>query len=402
MTKCLWGIVVLLGILMGTEVLGIGITPGGMEIGYAPGNVVTYPYTITGVDGKVKITASGDLGVNVSVSESEYYADGTPHTITVSFVVPELPPGKHRMLVTASQAPDKKYGQSQITALAAVAAWIDAFVPYPDIYAEISKFEHDLKVKLGEVAYFKVVLRNLGSKPIPLATGTVEITDNNGIKIITVPLTNALDIPLEGAKEMYAEWDIKDVSPGTYNAKGLVVYGDKTDETDINYILVGEVQLDIINLTPQKGPVDKIFPVSIFVNSVWNEEISYYVDLLIKEPDTETVLKKVTSPTLKILPWQTAATELFINPSGLSEKSYDAEVILYYEGKESKKTYEMNLTREETAEGSALVLKKEGSTFLTSPLVWVALIVLLAIGVIVFWYFKRGNEEKKDRGSEQF
>ena len=403
LTRC--GFVLFISLLFSIfllpEVLAISIAPGGVEIPYAPGKSQTQDFVVGGAVGRVLITVEGSLNESITISEPEFNLNGGSHTITTTFTFPdELPPGEHTIYIKAKETSGKVYGRkSMISALAAVRSWIKTYVPYPDEFAEISlKFEN--QIQLGEIAYFEVNLRNRGSKIIRSAKGELTIKDYTNNEIVTtVPLTQVTNIPPDGSKQLYAEWNTAGVKPGEYLLQAHVDYADnKSVKTKgIESIIVGEIKLEILELTPLEMPVEQVTPLNLLIGSVWNKEMSAYAELQLKNGQDE-VVKTTKTPTFTIARWRKENIELFLDAFGITPGNYKGEVTLYYSGKETKREFDFNLTEavEKAVTEKVEIQKADSGFFSTTVIIIIIIVVALGAGALAYLYGRKGKGERKE------
>ncbi len=383
----------------------IRLTPAKYEIGYAPNSTDAKTFYVdfkdTGQAGKMRIDTYGGLASSVNLSEQEFtLAPNEVRLITVAYTQADaLPPGTHSLYVRATEVIDRKYGQDQATvgAVAAVTGRIVTHIPYPHKYLEITTFELPIKAAVGSTVFFKTTVINRGSETVDKVIGNVVITDTQGKQITTVPLTEASGISPGSEAPLFAEWNTQGATPGQYHLKPVLKYdGDVELAYQEHYLLIGDKDVDIVALSPQKIPAGKITKGTATVKSIWNDKISFYVELSMKDA-AGNVLSKTTSQNAAVDSWQSKEVELFLDATNIKEGTYTAEIVAFFEGLQKKKSFALEVQGEQAGGAESVTeLQEEPKSekpfsLGILPIVFIALLVLVI--VFIGYRIARRNEE---------
>ncbi|MBU0456913.1 MAG: hypothetical protein ABH824_03010 [Nanoarchaeota archaeon] len=381
-------------LLIISSITAIGIAPAVIKVDYSPGITNTFTFFIVQINGNVKLEAYGDLASEITLSKDILITEGSTNEVEITYTIGNLTPGKHSLYLKATEIPKEEYGKkSTISALGAIVGRIETYVPYPDKYAAIS-LEYEPKVKLGDKAYFTVTLENQGSITIDKASGQVKIMDLKENELVSVPLTEVFGISKQNKNKLYAEWNTEGTTPGKYKIKAIVDYdGNITGISGFN-IWIGDINLEVLNMTPIEFPKNQISSVNLLVKNVWNEGILFYADLLIKDVDGK-ILKKTTSQTLSISQWRTENVNIFVDTNGLELGDYDAEVILHYSEKEARKSFKIKIIEPPKETKKDEVVQEPKSSISSTTLIYTT-IILVALVVIIYLYYKRKGDDDEE------
>ncbi|MBU1111239.1 MAG: hypothetical protein KJ896_00535 [Nanoarchaeota archaeon] len=366
-------------------VIAISITPAVIEVYYNPGSVISQNFYIGNTGGDVNITLEGDLADYAEVSESYLNMESGSGLITVTMIMPVLDtPGEHILYVCAEEIPEElPYGQKpMLGATAKIRGFIETFIPYPGKYVDLS-FDYDHSVQVGEKMYFTTTLISRGDEVINKATGNIIITDVDGNDVTSVSLTEVNNLNPSTQQDMQAEWDTTGINPGSYNVKAVVDYDGNSAGTSVYYAKIGDINLNIISLTPIELPEDSIAEITIMSESIWNEIIEYYAVLSIND-SSGNVLEEVTSPTAEIDPWKTGSLSVFLNTESLEVGSpYEAEVTLFYDSKETTESFDITIVQSKVQGTSDYLPAVEQSSFNISTTTMLLILALIIIIILV-------------------
>jgi len=283
-----------------------------------------------------------------------------------------------------------------MSAKAGVIALIFTHIPYPNKYIEVGLKSDGLKARMGDKMYFKATAFNRGSITIEKVTGKIIISEIESNDTYTVPLTEVYSISPGYSDKLYAEWDTNTARPGKYGARAVVNYDGEETRSLVRYARVGDVVLEIINVTPNEVPAGAITPLDVEVRSIWNQKMSFSAKLLVKDK-SGSVIGESTSALNEIQQWSTAQVRVFFDAKKLEVGEYDAEVIVSYAEKEARKTFKVLVTEKnvEVVEKSEVkpVEEQKAGTSMTPVLIIFAVFVLVALAYYAYGRMNRPDED---------
>jgi hypothetical protein len=124
--------------------------------------------------------------------------------------------------------------------------------------------------------------------------------------------------------------DTSNYNSGNYRAKAIVDYGGLAeDEVDFR---IGSLFINIVNYT-SVFPIGKLVPFEIEIESGWNDMIDgayANVDIL----NDSKVVDSFPTTTTNLFPWERKKIVGHFDTSNYTEGAYDANITLFYFGKE--------------------------------------------------------------------
>jgi len=133
---------------------------------------------------------------------------------------------------------------------------------------------------LGQVAKFEIEIRNLWNQRVEDVYAEMEITNQNGDRVANFKSASSDIEPLQRAT-LYAYWDTEGVERGTYDAKLVLHYADKTTTKLLKaYVELESLETEIIGVTAravrkkgEPGPgTNMLVPlvlILVFINIGW-------------------------------------------------------------------------------------------------------------------------------------
>lgn len=355
------------------------IGPAITKIAYEPHKTHSLVFTVSLCGDRpipITIATDGELGKYITITEKEFYLHNA-YQFVADLYIPELKkPGLHIGKIIATQKAEKLYGRATVGALASVVSRIEVRVPYPKKYAEIELEISD--VTIGRTAYFTVIFHNYGTQTINFATGKLLIYSPDGNIIAEVPLTEIYGIPGMSDAELYAEWQTSGIKAGRYRAEALVTYDNLETNTSSTF-KVGELKIEIENISPQKFESGTISKFLTLLKNLWGATTEAYIEYKLR--NFSAILVGGVSATKKLNPWSSTEIEAFLDLSKVGPGSYLLDLIAHYEGKKSARTFVIEVVKE-------LIEEKPKPTF--SPhSKYIFVILLSTIILLIYYIFKK-------------
>ncbi|MBU2562495.1 MAG: hypothetical protein KKF68_02435, partial [Nanoarchaeota archaeon] len=161
----------------------------------------------------------------------------------------------------------------------------------------------------------------------------------------------------------------------------IINYGKIAEAKSI--FRIGYLFIDITNST-KKIIIDEIQKFDIDIESSWNNNIDgAYADVVIFNNSEKLINFKTSSTSLN--PWERKTITGFFDTSNFSEGFYEANITLYYYGRDVGKTTEKTVKIE--------FVKKSSRILLITVIIGV-IILLGFIGIIIKRYFLRNGKKK--------
>lgn len=406
--KLLWISIVLL-IVLSIDVLGIGITPGTNTLDFTPNQEQEFSFRVLNNDGKdmkVLLYVQGELNNSVALYNSlvDFKSSEAEKEFKYKVKMPAeiKEPGRHEVDIIAMEIPENINGNTFIGATTAVMLRIYVDVPYPGKYAKATLDVSEAQV--NENVVFVVNVFNYGVENIDKAKATIEILGPTNEVIKTIE-TDYKSILSKDKKELIANWKA-DVNPGKYYAKVLVDYDGKLTNAE-KIFNVGNLYIDVKDIKVNNFNLGGIAKFETTVESKWNERIDDVYGEMIITNDKGDEIAKVKSASLGVEAMKEANLESYWDTKGVKEGIYNAKLLLHYSGRTTEKQLKTELglnslkiyglagTAEAVASPSGL---GKGS------LITVLIIVLIAINIGWFVYFKRrgGKQIISDKEVKNF
>ncbi|RMF06492.1 hypothetical protein D6764_02110 [Candidatus Woesearchaeota archaeon] len=253
-----------------------------LVIPYEPGGSYTLEYQVRTNAGKTidyTLSAEGDFAQYVTFDppllEDIPDESRVPFKAIINFPDSYPDPGPHPLRIFVTEAATRGSGGSMGIATASFHK-VTIFVPYPDLYAELSLGAPN--VNYGEPVHFLARAKNLGEKDISSASLTLSIYDSS-LEIVDVLSAGPVPIPSQESHDFEIVWNANSSSvvPGEYFASASLSYDGKKASSDARF-RVGTLAVSLKNYsrTVFKGGIK---PLSLIVENQWNDRVSVYAEL---------------------------------------------------------------------------------------------------------------------------
>jgi hypothetical protein len=369
-------IALILNLILFVNAIGIG--PPRIRIDFEPGLEKDIEYFIVNTENtdiNVEMYVKGELKDYVALDKTSFKLNAAERkTVIAHLALPQTvdKPGTNdiRIGALASSANGKA---ATVAAKAGVESQLLIEVPYEGKYLSADIIIEDVKV--GEIADITIKISNLGKEDISTISAVIDIYDSENNKIDTVS-TDKKELKAGETKELKAQWDTKDVKPGTYTAIALIDYDGNKKEARTTFN-VGDVLIEIISLAANDFSPGEIAKFTIEVESKWNELIKdVFAEIEIYD-ENQNLIGSAESNKLNIHAWSKEQIDIFWDSTGIASGKYKVKSVLYYQDKTSEKSFDIEV-------------KKKGNIWI---IVLVAAVILLA--VYLMWYKWRKSKKKK-------
>ena len=356
-------------------VKSIGISPSYISIFFEPNLKKSIDFYVIGLKPGTKLELyvkyeNENLRDIVKLSEPVFLGEGK-YKFTAYINLPSskenLSPGKNVILIGAKET---SIAQDKIIALTAVQIPIVIYVLHEGDYIE-AKLE-TMDIAINETAKFKVKIMNLGTTNLTVDL-FLEIYYGDK-KIASMPLGKTT-INSKEEKIIYGEWNSEGYKEGTYKAKIIIKYGNKTAEHEKEF-KIGSIKIEIIDFKKEFN-VDSIEKFYLEIENKWNKKIeNVYAEIEIFSKEKKVMSFK--TPNFDINGLERKIIETYVNTEGIKPGIYQMEINLYYANYTSRASSEV-IFREEINKTLVIII---------------VIIILIIIGFLIRWLLKKRKRKK--------
>jgi len=395
---------ILLAVLLSSDALALGITPGRTVLEFEPGKTKEIKFTILNNENK-------DMKVIVYSDEGNRFLDIKPTVITLGAKEPskdftfnfkatgQLNPGMNELKIMVKELPEG-YGEkdaAKITATMELIHQLRINVPYPGKYAE-----SDVYITSNDAekpVLFTIPIFNMGKERIGKAKATIEIFDVNGNSIAVIE-TN--EISLESGKEgkVVAELSQK-LGRGRYNAKIHLAYDDNVIDMEKEFF-VGVPLINVNGVTVDSNfRLGNIARFSMLLENMWNQGIEgIFSDIRITDSNNREMTR-----------FKTASADIDANSIGVVDAYWDTKdvdpgvyrmsIALHYLNLVNEKVYDMDVgfdsIKMREYGGTGAVVAARGSGADKNIILGTALFILVVMNIAIILYFRKKIIKPKEQ-----
>ena len=268
---------------------------------------------------------------------------------------------------------------------------IDINMPFPGKYLEISLESNDANI--GETVDFELEIISWGKEDVTVAP-EIEILSLPDQKHIETLQFKNREIKSRETIKLGKSLDTSNYNAGNYRAVATVDYGgDKPAKAESDF-RIGELIINIVNYTRQI--IIKDFqPFNIEIESRWNNEIDgvYARVFIFNESGILTDFKTSSN---SLIPWERKNITGFFNTNNFDKGFYNANITLFYYGKDvgksSSKLVEIEFIKE----------KKVNILLITGIVLGIIILVVIAWILIKKSRQKNGRKTKDKKLQNNF
>jgi len=396
-------LILLIGILlMASNVLALGVTPGRTTFDFEPGVEKEVVFTVMNSENKdmdLIVLVQGELNQSIALPEVSFKMSAGEASKTLKYKVripAGLSPGPHMSEIVVIQLPGKSStSEAFIGAAIGIATQISIFVPYPGKYAEagfnVIGPESDGKVT------FVIPVMSRGNLDLVRVRGTIDIYGalNEKIKILE---TNEIQVPSGQRKEIAAVWDASGITPGPYRAVATVLYDENTLNMEKQFN-VGTRLLELTGMEVNDFSLGEIAKFEMLVENKWSEAIKgAYAQMIVYDASGAT-MADFKSSTYDILPLSKSLMTAFWDTAGVKAGTYSSSLFLRYGQQSEQRDLKLDVSSNNiNIVGVGYVISKGnaagGGNGLVTILV-VAVIILVLINAVWFLILRKKLSKKK-------
>lgn len=391
----------ILGIILISNVMALGITPGRTTFDFEPGARKEVEFTVINSEGQdtdFVVLIRGELNESLGVSEASFNMAANENEKKLKYILQmpsEISPGPHTAEIVVFQLPKKlPTSDAFVGASVGVATQIYLNVPYPGKYAEA-----DMNVVGADASgkiTFVIPIQSRGDLDIVRARANIDIYSPVNEKIATVK-TNEISILSGERKEIAAVYD-GNLNPGNYRAVATVLYDEQTLDIEKQFS-VGERNLELKEVVVNDFTLGGIAKFEMLIENKWSESITgAYAQMLIYNKDGE-VMADFKSPTYDISALQKTLMIAFWDTEGVQKGNYDASVFLRYGEKSDQQDLKLTVSDKKIkVAGVGYVIssdESEGGLFGNTLVVVLVIGIVLMILINLTWFLVLRKRLKK-------
>ncbi|MDD5177721.1 MAG: hypothetical protein PHT54_00335 [Candidatus Nanoarchaeia archaeon] len=392
-------VLIILTILFSVEVKAIGITPGKITTDFEANKKETFSFKVLNNEKKdmqvVLYAEKSELSDLITMYDSIISLSSAEESKEFKFdlTLPEKieEPGTHQLKIIALEIPSNSEGQAFVGATAAVALIIEIKVPYPGKYAKIDLEISDAQV--NDYVNFIIPISNFGTERINQAKATIDILGPTNEKIATVT-TNEISIDPKDKKEVTSQWKAE-VNPGAYHAVATLSYDGKYARAEKTFY-VGNLFIEILSIESKNFQLGQVAKFTISAENKWNDKVNDVYAQVVITDENGNEAGNFKSANVNFEPLSKQELLAYWDTEFVKEGTYDAKIILNYNGKTTEKNMKAYITLgsirfSSLGTGEAIAAAGLGRNTILTILV----IVLIIINIAWFVYIRRKNKIEK-------
>ena len=389
-------IFILISTILLPFVFSFSLTPGHRKIYFEPGLKTTVSFTVDNYDGSTKVfelvpsTKSSDvleiIDQIVHIEEQNVIIEkGKKHSFSADIILPDnLSYGRHEIFINIFG--NEPGGGGMIGVRTLLAFKVIVISRYPGIYVD-GYLLGITAVNIGEVARLRTSVSNLGSEDIKSIRTKVDIY--NGSKYIESVYSSETSLPSKTSNELVALLSTEDYPIGEYNAKAIIEYDGMVKNASRSRILrIGELFIDLVNISSRKFGNNKINKFDIIVESKWNRPADVYADVIVNDILGEEKAKFRTQSTT-INGWEAGRVPAYFDVHNIENGKYKLKAVLNYEEKTTEKEFDIEIAESGEAE---IVEEMPGMPKTTLIIIIQGAVILLLIIVGLIFFFRKKSK----------
>lgn len=389
-------------ILIASNVMGIGISPGSKVINFEPSQEQDISFKVLNNEKKemrVLLNTEGELAQYITLSNIliDFKATEESKEFTYKIKLPSQieKPGTHSAEIIALELPTTaEQPGTYIKARIGVVSRLDVQVPYPGQYAE-AKLSIS-KAQVGESTTFIVKVFNYGTEYIKSAQASIDILGPTN-ELITTLQTNGLAVKAKDIREVTTTYQFQ--NPGRYHAIARLRYDGKITRDEKTFS-IGNVAIELVNVEVKNFRLEGIAKFDLLLENKWNDIINnVYAEIRIRDKvGNELGNFKSVSTNIPALAQETVVA--YWDTENVKSDQYDATITINYEdGKKTEKQFKADVSidsiRLSAIDGTGQIISSEGEIF-SSSIIALLIGVLIIINIAWFIYFKRRLKKKPE------
>lgn len=388
-------IFILASIIWMPIVFSFSLSPGHTRFYFEPGLKTTVSFTVNNYDGPSKVftlvPSSSTDELSQIINEVVYIEEpelvigkGDGHVFSVDITLPDsLSYGKHEIIINIFGNDPTKEGMVSVQTLLGYKVLI--FSVFPGKYAE-GHLLPITPINRGQVAMIKTSVTSYGTENIDSIGSKIDIYGDEGY--IESTYSSDTSLPARGGTELVALLATKDYAIGEYTVKAVIQYdGLIGNVSGTGRLRIGELFVDIIDISSKKFQNNQINKFNVIVESKWNRPTDVYAEIIV----TDALGKEranFKTQTVSAEGWKATGIPAYFDVHDIENGRYKLKVTLNYESKTSEKEFDIEIADSGEAE---IVKEMPGMPKETLIIIvqGVIILLLLVIGLIFLLKLRR-------------
>jgi hypothetical protein len=324
----------------------LGVSPAKVVYGFEPGLEKTISYTVIGsATQELEVYVKGDLAQYITLDKQTIKA-GDSFTATLKLPNAVDTPGRRNTYIGVREKVDPELVHGNIGTSVVIEVLIAVDVPYPGRYLELVLSSNNANV--GEPINFELDITNKGTEQLTISP-KIEIFSKDSHK-------DELDFKERtiGSQEvlnLQKTLDTSTYNPGNYKAIASINYGNiVTSESDFK---IGNLNINILGYT-NKVIIGRLQAFDVGIESGWNDAIDgVYGEVSILNGSK--ILTSFKTSTTSLTPWENKTITGYLDTTNFKKWIYDANITLFYFGKDKGNTTSQ-MVKVEFVEGKSLLI----------------------------------------------
>jgi len=385
---------ILLSVILFPLVCSYSLSPGATRLYFKPGLTTKIQFIVNNYDGPTKLfelvpsTKTSEISriINdvIFIEEPSVTIEkGDKHEFSVDITLPSnLSYGTHEIFINIFGNNPNKANMIGVQTLLAYKVIIYSAYPGKYVNGELLRIN---PVDKGEVAQLKTKVISQGSESIENIKAIVNIFNASGL--IESVNSSATSLSSDGSADLIGLLATEDYPIGEYTATAIIEYdGIRKNASGSRSLRIGELFIDIINISSRKFENNKINKFDVSVESRWNKLADVYADIVINDTFGNQNAKFKTQ-TISVEGGTKGSIPAYFDINNIANGNYSLGVILHYEDNSSEKYFNIEIADS----GDAEIVKEIPSMPKTTLIIIVQSVViflLIVIGLIFFFIRK--------------
>ncbi len=381
---------ILAGILLVSNVMALGITPGRTTYMFEPGVEKTFSFSVVNSEHKdmeLSILIKGDLSESIFLSESRITmsAEEGDKRVDVTLKIPaELAPGIHTAdIIVTQSASGSDSGGTFLGASLGVVTQVYVIVPYPGKYIIASANVVGPDEDGNLIFVFPVISR--GDDFIEQVSASVDIFDSKNRLIATIRTDEQSISPSERI-ELVGRLS-QNLPLGNYELSAVIYY----DGESINLrrmFSIGEPLVELKEIKVENFRLGGIAKFEMTVENKWSEELRGAYSKMKIYNSYGGILTEFQSAPIDIPALSTVVLTSYWDSAGAQKMTYDAVLSLIYEDKTNEKRFKLEVEDNKiNIIGVSYVISKGESAKTSSSIILMLIIAIVVLALINLAWF---------------
>ncbi len=386
-------------ILLAGIASAFGIAPGNVDLVFEPGAEHTIKFKLMNTEKaniQVVLYAEGELAQYITFEKNMIEFNGEDE-IRTSYTL-KLPPsfdkqGAHTANIVARVVPksDSSDGVG-MSATVAVISKLALMVPYSGKYAEITLFSPNFEQ--GRESNFAVEVKNLGTGDILKGQVVIDIFGPTGNKLATLN-GDSFALASKQSQVVTIPWN-PSIGAGTYRAVANLIY-DGSNARDERTFAVGELSIDIVDITVRDFRLGGIAMFEIMLENKWNERVPGVYGLVSVKDESGKTYTEFKTASVDIGDGDKQQIEAYWDTKSVGPGRYKLGIVLNYLGKSTEKVFDILVSADkiDTTLGGMAVTESGKKT--EPVLQGIYILTFLVVVLIIFNVVMFLRKPKRDK-----